>query len=235
MAKRQIDSYTLSAILVAAATVLVGIAGCSRHKSTCYDGDCGLVYDNDYWQSESGCGGCGAPVSHGSGCGGCGTPLAHAGCSHPHPVSTSCSGCGAPHHHPPTCSSCGGVHEQPAPVTKQPGCPHCGDDHGAVIEDASPTEAAPATPSPAPPALPSTIPDNPGDTPRPEKSDAGPQRPAADTTPTAGTVPPPLETQPAGLEPAPPGQPVELPGPALETPAPIPRDATQPRWIPRRF
>lgn len=219
-----------SSVVLFAVSALLGAVGCSCHKSTCYDGDCGLVYDNDYWEGDGG--GCGAPSGHASGCGGCGGPAAHSGCSLPQGVS---GGCGDPHHqHGPTCSSCGGVHTVPSQVTTQPGCPHCGVDHGPATEGAPPAEPAPpakggaaggTTASPPPPPLPPTIPENPGDT-----------APAKAVT---GQVPLPLQAIPAtqgGVpEPAPPVQPVEVPLPTLEKPAPIPRDATQPKWIPRRL
>jgi hypothetical protein len=232
-----------TSVMLLAVSGLVGVAGCSCHKSTSYDGDCGLVYDDDYWQGD--CGGCGAPSghqgSHQSSCGGCGGPATHTGCSHPHGNSGSCAGCGGSHHQPgPTCASCGGVHTQPAPapVTGQVGCPHCGVDHGPASEGAPPAEPAPpagTTASPPPPPLPPSIPPTPGDKP----PAAEPAKPKADgVDPTAVQVPPPLQTVPAGgggLEPAPPLHPVEVPLPGLENPAPIPRDAAQPKWIPRRL
>ena len=66
-----------TSVMLLAISALLGVVGCSCHKSTSYDGDCGLVYDNDYWQGD--CGGCGAPSGHvsghGSGCGGCGSSV----------------------------------------------------------------------------------------------------------------------------------------------------------------
>ena len=40
-----------SGLVLIAVVVLGGVTGCSCHTSTCYDGDCGLVHDNDYWES----------------------------------------------------------------------------------------------------------------------------------------------------------------------------------------
>jgi hypothetical protein len=220
-----------SSAILAALLVVAGLAGCSCHKSSCYDGDCGLVYDNDYWEGDGG--GCGAPSGHHDhGCGGCGGPIghpAHAGCAHPHSYSTGCSG--THHHSAPTCATCGGVHTEPAPVTQQPGCPHCGQIHGPASEGAPAAEPAPpaagSTASPPPPPLPPSIPDKPaGEEPEVDK-------------PATGQVPLPLQTLPASssgtLEPAPPLKPVQTPLPVLENLAPIPRDAAQPKWIPRRL
>jgi len=219
-----------SSLVLFAMLALMGAAGCSCHKSTCYDGDCGLVHDNDYWEGDSG--GCGAPSGHVSGCGGCGAPVAPVGCSHPHQQ--------------PTCSSCGGVHAPPAaPVTDQAGCPHCGVNHGPATEGAPPAEPAAAAPpqgttaTPPPPPLPPTIPDTPGAK-APAESSPKPVVPkSAQASPVSSQVPPPLQTVPAGntggVEPAPPEGPIELPQPSLENPAPIPRDATKPKWLPRRF
>ena len=238
MAKKLIRS----SVMVLAVSVLAGIAGCSCHKSTCYDGDCGLVYDNDYWEGD--CGGCGAPSEHGHGhgtsCGGCGAPVAHSGCSHPHGVS---GGCSEPHHqHGPTCSSCGGVHNTPSPVVEQPGCPHCGVQHGPAAVGAPPAEPANTTATPPPPPpLPPTIPANPGEKAVPVTPAKPPVVPMGGSTeqPTVGQVPPPLQTVPVGdnggLEPGPPTQPVEVPLPVLEQPAPLPRGAKRPKWIPRRL
>ena len=232
MAKKLIRS----SVMVVAVSVLAGIAGCSCHKSACYDGDCGLVYDNDYWEGD--CGGCGAPSGHehGTSCGGCGAPVAHSGCSHPHGVS---GGCSEPHHHQgPTCSSCGGVHTTPSPVVEQPGCPHCGVQHGPAAVGAPPAEPAQTTATPPPPPLPPTIPATPSDKAVPAKPPVVPMGGAAEQ-PVTGQVPPPLQTIPVGdnggLEPGPPTQPVEVPLPILEQPAPLPRGAEQPKWIPRRL
>jgi hypothetical protein len=230
MARKVIrSSAVLAALLVAA-----GLAGCSCHKSSCYDGDCGLVYDNDYWETVGG-GSIGSSGHHDHGCGGCGGPIghpAHAGCAHPHSYSTGCSG---PHHHSaPTCATCGGVHTQPAPVSQQPGCPHCGQIHGPASEGAPAAEPAPpagTTASPPPPPLPPSIPATPADKPAGEKPEVD--------KPATSQVPLPLQTLPASssgaLEPAPPLNPVQTPLPVLENPAPIPRDAAQPKWIPRRL
>ena len=51
-----------SGLVLIAVVVLGGVTGCSCHTSTCYDGDCGLVHDNDYWEA-----GCGAPSGHAAG------------------------------------------------------------------------------------------------------------------------------------------------------------------------
>jgi hypothetical protein len=222
MARKVIQS---SAVL-AALLVVAGLAGCSCHKSSCYDGDCGLVYDNDYWEGDGGGGGCGAPSGHHDhGCGGCGGPIGHsthAGCAHPHSQPTGCSG--TQHHSAPTCATCGGVHTEPAPVSQQPSCSHCGKIHGPAREGAPASEPAPpagTTASPPPPPLPPSIPATPAD------------------KPATSQVPLPLQTLPASnsgaLEPAPPMNPIQTPLPVLENPAPIPRDAVQPKWIPRRL
>ena len=225
-----------SGLVFMAVVVMGGVTGCSCHRSTCYDGDCGLVYDNDYWEA-----GCGAPSGHAAGCGGCGAPVAHSGCSHPQGHSAGCGGCGVPHHQAPNCSTCGGVHPQPAPVTDQPGCAHCGEHHGPAVEGAPPAEPAPpesSTASPPPPPLPPSIPEIPQKSAPPARKAPVPKKRSVKAKPTAGQVPPPLQTVPAGnsAEPAPPLQPVEVPLPALEKPAPIPRDASvQPQWIPHRL
>ncbi len=222
---------------LATLVVAVGVAGCSCHKSTCYDGDCGLVYDDDYFGPDCGgghSGGCGVPSGHAAGCGGCGAPAAAHGCSHPYIHS---SGCGVPHG--PACSSCGGVHHEPAPPAPPapPGCPHCGQQHGppaagAPPADPMPMKTAPATSKdPPPPPLPPAVPTAPK-----KKKIPVPSEPGAGSTAT---------TSAAGVEPAPPTEPVEVPLPVLEKPPPIPRDASNPkrglpvpeplRWIPRRI
>ncbi|MDP7275066.1 MAG: hypothetical protein QF363_06270 [Planctomycetaceae bacterium] len=219
---------------VAALVIALGVAGCSCHKSTCYDGDCGLVYDDDYFGPD--CGG---------GHNGCSHPPAHAaGCATPH-ESHGCGSCATPHRS--TCSSCGGVHHEPAPPVEQPGCPHCGQRHGPPATGAPPAEPIPmstdaaTTKDPPPPPLPPAVPADPA--PKKLEPVKPPAKPPA--KPAAAVAPSPLTGPADGVQPAPPSEPVRVPLPVLEKPAPIPRDASntesgQPvpeplRWIPRRI